>query len=123
MEATGGRGADVIYDGVGGANLDRSFEALALCGHLVSFGESAGDAHAFDAHRLSTRSATVSRPVLFHYTARPERLREMSANVFDLVRRGVLRVPIHQRWPLAQAAEAHRALESRTTTGATILLP
>jgi NADPH:quinone reductase-like Zn-dependent oxidoreductase len=123
MEATGGRGADVIYDGVGGANLDRSFEALALCGHLVSFGESGGDAHAFDAHRLSTRSATVSRPVLFHYTARPERLREMSANVFDLVRRGVLRVPIHQRWPLAQAAEAHRALESRTTTGATILLP
>ncbi len=47
----------------------------------------------------------------------------MAANVFDLVRRGVLRVPIHQRWPLAQAAEAHRALESRATTGATILIP
>jgi NADPH:quinone reductase-like Zn-dependent oxidoreductase len=123
MEATGGRGADVIYDGVGGANLERSFEALAMCGHLVSFGEAGGEAAAFDAHRLSSKSATVSRPVLFHYTARPERLREMAANVFEMVRRGVLRAPIHQRLPLAQAADAHRALEARATTGATVLLP
>jgi NADPH:quinone reductase-like Zn-dependent oxidoreductase len=123
MEATGGRGADVIYDGVGGENVVRSFEALALCGHLVSYGEAGGPASAFDAHRLSSRSATVSRPVLFHYTAQAERLREMSANVFDLVRRGVLRVPVHQRLPLAQAADAHRALEARATTGATLLIP
>ncbi len=123
MEATKGRGADVIYDGVGGNHVDRSFEALALCGHLVSFGEAGGEARAFDAHRLSSKSATVSRPVLFHYTADPARLREMSANVFELIRRGVLRVPIHQRWPLAQAADAHRALESRSTTGATLLVP
>jgi NADPH2:quinone reductase len=61
--------------------------------------------------------------VLFHYTARPERLREMAANVFEMVRRGVLRAPIHQRLPLAQAADAHRALEARATTGATVLLP
>jgi NADPH2:quinone reductase len=123
MEATGGRGADVIYDGVGGENVERSFEALAACGHLVSYGEAGGPVHAFDPHRLSSKSATVSRPVLFHYTARPERLREMSANVFDLVRRGVLRVPIHQRVRLAQAAEAHRSLEARGTTGATVLVP
>jgi NADPH:quinone reductase-like Zn-dependent oxidoreductase len=123
MDATKGRGADVIYDGVGGDHVDRSFEVLATCGQLVSFGETSGAAKAFDAHRLSSKSATISRPVLFHYTAAPERLREMSANVFELVRRGVLRAPIHQRWPLAQAAEAHRALEARTTTGATLLLP
>jgi NADPH2:quinone reductase len=123
MEATRGRGADVIYDGVGGANLDRSFEALATCGHLVSYGEAGGPASAFDAHRMSSKSATVSRPVLFDYTAQPERLREMSANVFDLVRRRVLRVPVHQRYRLADAAEAHRALEGRATTGATVLLP
>jgi NADPH2:quinone reductase len=64
-----------------------------------------------------------SRPVLFHYTADPAMLREMAGNVFDLVARGVLRVEIGQRLPLAEAARAHRELEARQTIGATVLLP
>jgi NADPH:quinone reductase-like Zn-dependent oxidoreductase len=122
-DATGGRGADFIYDGVGGETFRRSFEALAPCGHLVSYGQASGPIAQIDPALLSTKSATVSRPVLFHYTARPETLREMSGNVFEMVRRGALRVTINQRFPLAQAAEAHRALESRATTGATLLVP
>jgi NADPH2:quinone reductase len=72
---------------------------------------------------LSAKSATFSRPVLFHYTADPAVLREMASNVFDLVTRGVLRVEIGQRYPLAEAARAHRDLEARRTIGASVLLP
>ena len=72
---------------------------------------------------LSAKSATFSRPVLFHYTADPAVLREMAGNVFDLVTRGVLRVEIGQRYPLAEAARAHRDLEARRTIGASVLLP
>ena len=122
-EITGGRGADVVYDGVGKDTLAGSLEALAAPGHLVSYGQSSGSPEPPPLAALSAKSVTLSRPVLFHYTAQPERLREIAGNVFDLVARGVLRVEIGHRYPLAQAASAHRELEARRTIGATVLLP
>jgi NADPH:quinone reductase-like Zn-dependent oxidoreductase len=122
-EITGGRGVDVVYDAVGRATLDGSIEALAPLGHLVSYGQSSGELSPLDPARLGEKSLTFSHPVLFHYTADPARLAEMSRRLFDMIRSGAVRVAIGARWPLAAAADAHRALEARQTTGSTILLP
>jgi NADPH:quinone reductase-like Zn-dependent oxidoreductase len=122
-EITGGRGADVVYDAVGKDTLAGSLEALAPCGHLVSYGQSSGSPEPPALAALSAKSATFSRPVLFHYTADPKNLREIAGNVFDMVARGALKVDIHQRYPLAEAARAHADLEARRTIGASVLLP
>jgi len=122
-ELTGGRGANVVYDGVGKDTLAGSLEALATPGHLVSYGQSSGAPEPPPLAALSAKSATFSRPVLFHYTAEPAVLREMAGNVFELVTRRVLRVEIGQRYPLAEAARAHRDLEARRTIGASVLMP
>jgi NADPH:quinone reductase-like Zn-dependent oxidoreductase len=122
-DISGGRGADVIYDAVGKDTLARSLEALALKGHLVSYGESSGSPEPPALAALSAKSATFSRPVLFHYTADPKDLREIAGNVFDMVARGALRVDLRQRYPLAEAARAHTDLEARRTIGASVLLP
>jgi NADPH:quinone reductase-like Zn-dependent oxidoreductase len=122
-ELTGGAGVRVVYDAVGKDTITRSLEALALRGHLVSYGQASGAYDPLDPAALEARSATLSRPVLFHYTANPEDLRAIAGNVFDMLARGALRVAIHQRYALADAAQAHRDLESRRTTGASILVP
>jgi NADPH:quinone reductase-like Zn-dependent oxidoreductase len=122
-EITGGRGAIVAYDAVGKDTLAGSLEALAPTGHLVSYGQSSGAPEPPPLGALSAKSITFSRPVLFHYTADPAVLREMAGNVFDLVARRALRVEIGQRFPLAEAARAHRELEARRTIGATVLAP
>jgi len=122
-ELTGGRGPNVVYDGVGKDTLAGSLEALATRGHLVSYGQSSGAPEPPPLAALSAKSATFSRPVLFHYTAEPAVLREMAGNVFELVTRRVLRVEIGQRYPLAEAARAHRDLEARRTIGASVLMP
>jgi NADPH:quinone reductase len=122
-QITGGRGANIVYDGIGKDTLARSLEALATPGHLVSYGQASGNPEPLPLATLSAKSATLSRPVLFHYTSDPAVLREIAGNVFDLVRRGVLRVEIGNRYPLAEAARAHRELEARQTIGASILIP
>jgi NADPH:quinone reductase-like Zn-dependent oxidoreductase len=122
-DITNGKGVNVIYDGIGGETLLKSFDALAVRGHLVSYGQTAGPAEPLDLAVLSRKSATLSRPVLFHYTADPADLREISGNLFDMIRRGAVRVPINQRYPLAEAARAHADLEARRTTGSTVLVP
>jgi NADPH:quinone reductase len=96
---------------------------LAMRGHLVSYGQAAGPVAPIDPGLLSAKSATLSRPVLFHYTGDPGELREISGNLFAMVRSGIVRVAINQRYALAQAADAHRDLEARRTTGASILRP
>ena len=122
-EITRGRGADVVYDGIGKASFAGSFEALALRGHLVLYGHAAGMPDPISHTTLAEKSATVTRPVLFHYTAASEDLRDMVRNLFGMIESGALRVSINQRYSLRQAAEAHRELEARRTTGSTILLP
>src|SRR5262249_14503150 len=105
--ATDGRGADVIYDGLGRRAVDENLDALGLCGHWVSFGQASGPIDHPDLERLSAKSATVSRPVLFHYASPRARLVEMAERVFDAVRRGVIRADVRHRYPLAEAAQAH----------------
>ncbi len=120
--ATGGRGADVVFDGLGQAAAAENYEALALTGHWISYGQATGALPPLEAALQAAKSLRVSRPVLFHYTAEPTRLREMAANVFAMIGRGVLRVSVQHRYPLSGAAAAHDALESRSTTGSIVLL-
>jgi NADPH2:quinone reductase len=121
--ATQGRGAEVIYDGLGRGARDENLAALADTGHWVSYGQASGAHDALPMDALSAKSATLSRPVLFQYTATREALKEISDRTFDAWRRGILRLDIRHRYPLAAAAEAHRALEARATTGPILLLP
>ncbi len=123
MDITGGRGARVVYDGVGKDTFARSLRAVAPCGHVASYGQASGAIEPIDPEALAARSISVSRPVLFHYAADPATLRAMAGSVFDLLARGVLKATIHQRYALADAAQAHRDLESRKTSGALVLLP
>ena len=112
------RKADVIYDGLGKEAAAENFEALALRGHWVSYGQATG---ALEGMSLASKSGTLSQPVLFHYTA--DHLQQMAGNVFDAVRNGVLRVDVRHRYPLAAASDAHRDLEARRTSGQVVLLP
>ena len=123
LSATGGRGADVIYDGLGGPSHAENLRALAPLGHWVLHGQAGGAHGTLALGDLGAKSATVSAPVLFHYTASRERLEAMAANTFDAFRRGILRPSIRHRYALADAADAHRDLESRRTTGQLLLLP
>jgi NADPH2:quinone reductase len=118
-EATNGRGADVIYDGLGRDAVKENLDALALRGHWVSYGQASGPHDAFP--DLTHKSGTLSRPVLFHYTA--EHLQEMAGNVFSALRDGTIRVDVRHRYPLAAAVDAHRDLEARRTSGQILLLP
>ena len=121
--ATGDRGADVIYDGLGQAAMDENLEALSLCGHWVSYGQASGQLPPIAPEALAAKSVTLSRPVLFHYTADRPKLNEIAQQTFEALRAGVIRVEVRHRYPLAAAAEAHRDLEGRRTSGPLLLLP
>src|SRR5262249_46123327 len=123
MEITRGEGCPVVYDAVGRDTFARSYEALAARGHLVSYGQSSGPIEPIDLSGFVLKSAMVSRPNFGHYTGTPSEVRAITDRLFDALNRGILQVEIGQRFALCDAAEAHRALESRGTTGSTILLP
>lgn len=121
---TGGRGVDVVYDGVGRTTFAGSLDSLRPRGLLASFGNASGAVPDFPPLVLSQKgSLFLTRPTLAHYVATPAELRARADELFDWIRRGELRVRIGARFPLAQAAEAHRALESRGTTGKVLLVP
>jgi NADPH2:quinone reductase len=123
-EITGGKGVRVVYDGVGRATFEASLDSLAPLGMMVSFGNASGPPVPVDLGLLSLRgSLFVTRPTLLHYTADPDELARGAAELFSLVASGAIRVEVRQRYPLADAAEAHRDLEGRRTTGASVLLP
>ena len=123
-EITGGRGVPVVYDAVGRATMAASLDALARRGMLVSFGNASGAPEPLDPLVLSRKgSLYLTRPTLFDYNAtRPELLASAGA-LFEVVGSGAVRIAVRQTWPLADAAEAHRALESRRTVGSSILIP
>jgi len=116
-QLSGGRGADVIFDGLGRDAAQENFGALATRGHWVSYGQATGP---LDPISLSEKSGTFSQPVLFHYTS--EYLHHMAGQVFAALRDGILKPRVHRRYPLAAAADAHRDLEARRTTGQIVLL-
>ena len=121
---TGGKGVPVVYDGVGKDTFPMSLECLAPRGLWVLFGASSGPVPPFDLQMLAQRgSLYVTRPTLFSYAATRAELLAMAKEMFDLMLAGKIRAEIHQTFPLAQAADAHRALQGRATTGATLLIP
>lgn len=121
MRLTNGAGADVAYDAVGNDTFGGSLAALGIRGHLVSFGQASGPVGNWDIGRFSSKSITISRPNYAHYTDTPEKLAPHVNRFFAALRQGVVRVERPTRYPLSQAADAHRDLESRRTTGALVL--
>jgi NADPH2:quinone reductase len=122
-EATGGDGVPVILDGVGAASWEASLGSLARRGLLVSYGNASGPVPPFDMLELMRRgSVFVTRPTLADYCAAPEAMRGSANRLFAMMLSGAVEVQIGARYPLAEAADAHRALEARKTTGSTVLL-
>ena len=123
-EATAGEGVAVVLDGVGAASWEASLASVARRGLVVSYGNASGPVPAFSPLDLMRcGSIFVTRPTLADYCAAPEAMRQSAARLFDMMLSGKVKVRIGARFPLAKAAEAHRALEARATTGSTVLVP
>lgn len=123
-ELTGGRGVPVVFDSVGKDTFEISLDCLAPRGTLVSFGNASGKPPPLDLGVLAAKgSLYVTRPTLMSYTATRRELLDSAAAVFDEIAAGRLQVRIGARWPLAEVAQAHRALEGRKTTGSSLLVP
>jgi NADPH2:quinone reductase len=121
---TEGKGVEVVYDGVGKATFDKDLDVLRPRGYLVLFGGSSGAVPPFDLIKLSQKgSLFITRPTLAHYTATREELEWRANDVLGMIARGDLKLRIHKTYPLADAAEAHRDLEGRKTTGKLLLTP
>jgi NADPH2:quinone reductase len=120
---TGGRGVRVAYDSVGRTTFDKSLECVGSRGVLALFGQSSGPVPPVDPARLAKQAVFLTRPSLGHYTATRDELLRRSADVFDWVVSGRLTVRIHQTLPLKDAAQAHRLLEGRKTSGKVLLVP
>lgn len=123
-EITGGKGVPVVYDSIGKDTFTGSLDCLSPLGMLVSFGGASGPVPPFSLNELASRgSLFVTRPSLFNYIARRDDLETMAAELFGMVESGKIKIGINQRYALKDVAQAHRDLESRKTTGSTILLP
>lgn len=121
---TDGAGVRVAYDGVGADTFDQSLAATGIRGTVVLFGASSGPVPPLDLQRLNSGgSLSVTRPTLAHFVADPDELAWRSGEFLGAVARGDIDVRVGQRYPLAQARQAHEDLESRATTGATVLIP
>lgn len=123
-DITGGQGVRVVYDGIGKATFDASLASLGRRGMLVIFGNASGSAEPVDPQALSRGgSLYLTRPTLFDYVVTTEELDASAAALFDVIASGVVKIAINQRYPLSEAAAAHRALEASETTGSTLLIP
>ncbi len=123
-ELTGGKGVQVVYDGVGKDTFMGSLDSLALRGMLVTFGNASGAVPPFEPLLLSRKgSLFVTRPTLDSYTATREELVATADDLFEVVAKGAVKIEAGQSFALKDAAAAHRALEARATTGSTVLLP
>lgn len=123
-EITNGAKCEVVYDGVGKATFPASLDCLKPLGMFVSFGNASGAIEAFNILTLQTKgSLFATRPTLVHYGAKREDMVAMAKDLMDVVGKGVVKIPVKQTYALKDAAQAHRDLEARKTTGSTILLP
>lgn len=119
---TGGKGVDVVYDGVGKTTFEKDLNVLRPRGYLVLFGGASGAVPPFDLLKLTQKgSLYVTRPSLAHYIATREELEQRSTDVMQMIIRGDLKLRIHKTYQLAEAQDAHRDLESRKTTGKLLL--
>src|SRR5438874_7406056 len=123
-EITGGKLCAVVYDGVGKTTFPASLACLQPLGMFASFGSASGPIEAFNINILAQKgSLSACRPTLNTYTAKREDLLATANDLFDVVTKGAVKIPINQRYPLKDAQKAHRDLEGRATTGSSILLP
>lgn len=123
-EITGGEGVPVVYDSIGKDTFMDSLSCLRPLGMMVLFGAASGPVPPFDCGVLARMgSLFLTRPTLFTYAAKRADLLTMAADLFEVLATGKVRIEINQRYALRDAAQAHRDLEARRTTGSTILLP
>jgi NADPH2:quinone reductase len=121
---TGGRGVDVVYDGVGATTFDKSLSCLRPRGYMILFGAASGPVPPLDLQVLNVRgSLFLQRPSLNHHIAAREELLQRAGEVLGWIKDGKIKLRIEHQFPLAQAAEAHKALEGRKTTGKILLIP
>ncbi|PWR03412.1 quinone oxidoreductase [Meridianimarinicoccus roseus] len=121
-ELTGGKGVDVVMDSVGADTFDGSLDCLKPLGMMISFGNASGKVPPVDLGTLAAKgSLKLTRPTLFTHIAEHQTCQTMAQELFAKVLSGAVRIRIDQRFALADVAEAHRALEARKTTGATVL--
>ncbi|KVQ60598.1 quinone oxidoreductase family protein [Burkholderia territorii] len=123
-EITHGAGVPVVYDSIGKDTYVGSLDCLAPLGYFVSFGNASGPLPPIDSKEFSSRgSLFFTRPTLFSYIAKRADLESAAAELFDVILSGKVKTSINQRYPLAEVGRAHADLESRKTTGSTILVP
>jgi len=123
-DLTDGQGVPVVYDGVGKDVFEQSLDCLSRRGMMVTYGNASGPVPAISPLVLNEKgSLFLTRPKLMDYVAAREELVAASERLFDVVASGAVRIPINQRYPLDQVAQAHHDLEARMTTGSTVLLP
>lgn len=122
-ELTDGDGVSVVYDSVGQQTFLKSLDCLRPLGMLVCFGQASGPIEPFDPGLLAAKGCLfLTRPTLMTYTAKREDLLASAQELFEVVQSGVVKIEVKQKYPLCEAAQAHRDLEERKTTGSTILL-
>lgn len=123
-ELTAGNGVAAVYDGVGASTFDASLASLALRGTLALFGAASGPVPPFDPQRLNSGgSLFLTRPTLAHYTHTADEFGWRAGELLDAIATGVLDITVSNRYPLADATDAHRDLEGRRTVGSVVLLP
>ena len=123
-DLTGGRGVDVVYDSIGKDTFPKSLDCLRPLGMFVSFGNASGPVPPFSMQELASRgSLFTTRQSLFTHIAPRADLEAIAADLFAVISSGAVEIPLSKRWKLEEAAEAHRALEARATTGSMVLLP
>ena len=119
---TDGEKLPVVYDSVGRDTFLKSLDCLKVRGLMVSFGNASGAPEPFPPNMLAQKgSLYLTRPTLYHYIASRQQLEQSAGELFDMVTGGKVKIEVQQRFPLAEAAEAHRALQARKTTGSTVL--
>ncbi len=121
---TGGKGVDVVYDGVGKDTFEKNLNVMRLRGMLVLYGMSSGPVPPVDPAKLSEKgSLYMARTTLAHFTATREELLARSSSLFGMISAGKLRVQVARKYPLADAALAHRDMEARKVAGKLLLIP
>lgn len=123
-ELTGGKGVPVVYDSIGKDTFTAGLECLSPRGIMVTYGNSSGPVDPFPPSVLAAKgSLFVTRPVLAHYTSTPKELQDTADDLFAVIASGAVKIAVHQRFALKDAAQAHDALTGKQTIGATILTP
>jgi NADPH2:quinone reductase len=123
-EITGGKGVKVVYDSIGKDTFEKSLECLRPFGLMATFGNASGPVPPFAPAMLAAKgSLYLTRQTLFTHLATRESTQKMADQLFEVVESGAVKIRIDQRFPLADVAKAHQALEARKTTGSTVLLP